>query len=114
MKDARGHGSNAHSSGVQKVGNGPHQIVYAKAEKTALEPTGRTVTRDMNQFPEFRPAWEGKAGMWLNKGSDEDATKAEKSLSGEGYTILKFPQSERDPLGKARDHVVKLAKASEK
>ena len=40
-------------------------IVYARAEKTALEPTGRYVTRDANLFPEFKATWEGRAGMWL-------------------------------------------------
>jgi len=117
MKDAKGHGSEprgAHSAGVDQIASGPHQIVYARAEKTALEPTGRMVMRDMNQFPEYKPAWEGRAGMWANKGTDADVAKAHDSLKSEGYTILKYPQSERDPLGKARASVVQTARQSEK
>jgi hypothetical protein len=113
MKDAKGHGSEAHQTGVNQVGSGPHQIVYARAEKTALEPTGRTITRDRNQVPEFRAAWEGRAGMWLNKGTDADVEKAQKALKAEGYTIHTYPQTERDPLGKARATVVQKAKSIE-
>ena len=88
------------------------QIVYARAENTALEATGRMVVRDMNLFPEFRAAWEGKAGMWLKAGTDADVEKATKALAKEGYTIFQFPSNERDPLGKARAAVVKTAKAA--
>lgn len=90
-----------------------HTIVYARAEKTALEPTGRYVTRDANLFPEFRATWEARAGIWMNKGTDEDMVKAKFALSDEGYTIFKFDLQERDPLNKAKGEVIKKAKAAE-
>lgn len=77
------------------------QIVIAWAEKTRLVPTGRTVTRDLNSFPEFRTDWEGKAAMWLNSGSDEDLAKARKYAADEGKLVLTF-FNESAPLEKAR------------
>jgi hypothetical protein len=82
------------------------QIVYARAEQTKMVPTGRHVTRDMNIIPEFRFEWEGKAGMYLRKGKEADIAKAKKWLEAEGYTILTFPTTEQDPLGKAKAIVV--------
>jgi hypothetical protein len=63
--------------------------------------------RDRNYFPEFVATWEGRAGMWLRKGTDADAEKAAKSLPD--YTIFRFAAEERDPLGKARAAVIKDA-----
>ena len=100
----------SNAKGKQK---GPHQIVYARAEKTGWKETGRMVTRDRNLHPEVVPDWEGKAGMWLNHGHDEDVARANDSLKGEGYTIFRYPQSEKDPLGRARNEVVSAARASE-
>ena len=78
------------------------QIVYARAEKTKLEPTGRNVLRDMNWFPEMISTWEGRAGMWLRNGTQADVEKARAALAAEGYSVLTYPNDERDPLGKAR------------
>ena len=89
----------------------PHkamQIVYARAEKTKLVLTGRTIRRDHNYFPEMAVTWEGRAGMWLRHGTEADVAKAKASLAAEGYTVLTYPTTERDPLGKARDAVVKM------
>ncbi|HEY6022193.1 MAG TPA: hypothetical protein VIY48_20695 [Candidatus Paceibacterota bacterium] len=88
-------------------------IVYARAEKTGLEPTGRYVTRDANLFPEFKQAWEARAGIWLNKGTEYDADNARLRLSLEGYEIFIFPTNERDPLGRAREAVLARAKKAE-
>ena len=117
-KDALGHGSDARGGGEPRINRegkqkGPHQVVYARAEKTGLKETGRMVTRDRNLHPEVVPDWEGKAGMWLNHGHDEDVARANDSLKGEGYTIFRYPQSEKDPLGRARNEVVSAARASE-
>jgi hypothetical protein len=51
--------------------------------------------------------------MWLKKGTDADVEKAQKALKAEGYTIHTYPQTERDPLGKARATVVQKAKSIE-
>ncbi len=91
------------------------QIVIAWADKTALEPTGRYVTRDLNRFPEYRAAWEGKAAMWLGKGTAADVPKAQAYLDSETYTasaVYTFPPSEQDPLGKARAKAVAAAQES--
>lgn len=86
-----------------------HTIVIAWAEQTALVPTGRHVMRDMNWFPEFRAEWEGKAAMWLNRGTDSDVAKAKRYAASEGRTVYTFPTDERDPLGKAREAARKAA-----
>ncbi len=94
------------------------QIVIAWADKTALEPTGRFVTRDLNRFPEYRAAWEGKAAMWLRKGTAANIPEAQAyiNLNAATYTasaVYTFPPSEQDPLGKARARAVAAAKQLE-
>lgn len=78
------------------------QIVIAWATETKLVPTGRTITRDMNYFPEFKTDWEGHAAMWLRKGEEKDIAKAEAYAASEGHKVYTFPSTENDPLGKAR------------
>ena len=77
------------------------QIVIVKVEMTGMRPTGRNVMRDLNWFPEFEPAAEAKACMWLHRGTDDDVRKAAAAMSPE-YTVYTFPASDRDPLGKAK------------
>ena len=89
------------------------QIVLARAERTALIPTGRHVMRDMNWFPEFRSDWEARAGMWMRKGSAKDLQKAKEHAAKEGWEVFTFAPTERDPLGKARERVVALARKTE-
>ena len=86
------------------------QIVIAWAEQTALVPTGRHVMRDMNWFPEFRADWEGKACMWLGKGTEADVEKAKAYAKTDGRLVLTFPADEKDPLDKARAKAVAFAK----
>ena len=86
------------------------QIVYARAEKTKLVPTGRTVTRDLNYFPEMVATWEGRAGMWLHKGTESDLARARAFAAAEGYTIFTFPPDQKNCLEMARNMVVKNAK----
>ncbi len=88
------------------------QIVIAWAEQTALIPTGRHIMRDMNYFPEFRVEWEGKAAMWLRKGTDADLEKARKYAETDSRLVFTFPKTEKDPLGSARNLAVKAAKAN--
>lgn len=91
-----------------------HQIiVIAWAEKTKLVPTGRTITRDRNQFPEFRTDWEGRAAMWLNRGTQADFQKASAFAASEGHKAFTYPIGERDPLGRARAEAVAEARADE-
>jgi hypothetical protein len=87
------------------------QIVYARAEKTQLVPTGRHVMRDRNYYPEMTLTWEGRAGMWANSGTEADLQKANRFAETEGYKIFTFPNGERDPLGKARKAVVAEAQS---
>ena len=88
-----------------------HQIVIAWAEQTKLVPTGRTIRRDANCFPEFTCEWEGKAAMWLNRGTDADVEKAKRFAASEGHTVYTFAGA-KDPLAKARDLAEKAAKAA--
>jgi hypothetical protein len=89
------------------------QIVIARAQKTALIPTGRHVMRDRNWFPEFTVDWEGKAAIWLRKGKKEDIERAKEHALRDGWTVFIFPSSEPDPLGKARAEIIKHAKERE-
>jgi hypothetical protein len=77
-------------------------IVIARAQQTALVPTGQVTRRDGNWFSEFRLGWEAKAALWLKRGTASDLKKAETFANQEGYKVFVFPTSERDPLGKAR------------
>jgi hypothetical protein len=81
-------------------------IVIAYATETKLEPTGNYVMRDRNYFPEFESRWEGKAAVWLNRGTDEDVRKATAYARREGYSVFTFPLSEPDPLRRARERVL--------
>ena len=82
------------------------QIVIAWAEQTKLVPTGRHVMRDLNWFPEFKTDWEGKACMWLNKGTESDLAKAKAWAETEGKSVYTFPCNERKPLDRARQLAV--------
>lgn len=77
------------------------QIVIAWAEKTKLVPTGRTITKDHNQFPEFTTTWEGRACMWLNRGTTLDVEKAQAWAATEGRTVYTF-ENDKNPLESAR------------
>lgn len=91
-----------------------HQIiVIAWAEKTKLVPTGLTVTRDRNLFPQFTTDWEGRAAIWLNRGTAVDVAKATTFAASDGHKVFTYPIDERDPLGRARAAAVAEAKADE-
>lgn len=90
------------------------QIVIAWAEKTRLVPTGRHIMRDMNWFPEFRADWEGKAAMWLSKGTEVDEQKARDYAKTDNRMVFTFPPNEKDPLGKARAKAVAFAQLTDK
>ena len=76
------------------------RIVIAKVEMTALVPTGRFEMRDRNWFPTYAAGPEAKGCMWLLDGSDVDVEKAKAAMPG--YTVYTFPESETDPIGKAK------------
>jgi nitrous oxide reductase accessory protein NosL len=82
-------------------------VVLAKAEQTALEPTGRMVRFDgVNYRPEMRAAWEAKALVWLRRASPADVEKARDYAKKEGYRVFTFDPKEREPLEKAREAVL--------
>ena len=84
------------------------QIVIAKVEMTGLRPTGRSVRFDgVNYRPQFEPAPEAKAAMWLRNGTDADVEKAISANARDGWKVYTFDKSERDPLGKARAAALK-------
>jgi hypothetical protein len=82
-------------------------IVLAKVEMTGLRETGKFVRRDMNWFKEFEAAPEAKALVWLLKGNESDEIKANTYAATEGYSVLTFPISEKDPIGKAKSIMMK-------
>ena len=82
-------------------------IVVAWREETALVPTGRMTRFDgVNYRPEYRTDWEGKAAMWLRKGTEADIQKAKAHAAKEGWTVYTFPTSERQPLEKAKQAIL--------
>jgi len=82
-------------------------IVVAWAEQSALVPTGRMIRRDgVNYFPEFKTGWEGKAAIWVRRGTKADLEKATRYANANGCRVFVFPIEERDPLGKARKAVM--------
>lgn len=82
-------------------------IVLAKVEMSGLRETGKFVQRDVNWHPEFEAAPEAKAMVWLLKGNASDEVKANSFAETEGYSILTFPISEKDPIGKAKSIAMK-------
>jgi hypothetical protein len=92
---------------VRQTQGNQMQIVIAKVEMTGLEATGRFITKDRNLFPEFRAAPEAKAAMWLRKGTPADVAKAKAAMESEGYKVFTFDSAERDPLGKAKEKVLR-------
>jgi len=86
-------------------------IVLARTDMTGLRDTGQLERRDgVNWFPKFEPCPKASALVWLNEGTEADEAQARDFAQREGYSVLIFPTSEPDPLGKARAAV--LAKAS--
>jgi hypothetical protein len=81
------------------------QIVIAWVDMDGLKATGRTVTRDMNCFPEFIACEKAHSAMWLNDGTDEDVKKAEAYAKAQGYKVFAFT-GEADPRGKAEKLVM--------
>lgn len=49
---------------------GPYVLVVSWTENTGIEPTGRMVWRDGNQFPEMRACPEAKALVWSRSITD--------------------------------------------
>lgn len=88
------------------------QIVLAKVEMTGLKATGRNIMRDRNYFPEYVPAPETKACMWLNNGTAEDVKKAKAFAKTEGYMVFTF-NGEKNPLAVARMLVMERFNNSE-
>jgi hypothetical protein len=47
-----------------------------------------------------------EACVWLNEGTEDDIVKAKAFAKTEGYRVMTFPVSEKDPLSKARKAVM--------
>lgn len=86
-------------------------IVLARAEKTALAPTGHSTRFDgVNYRPEFKADWEGRACIWKHRATKADLEKARTFAHQDGWLVFVYPETEKDPLQKARDAVVRKAK----
>lgn len=77
-------------------------IVLATADMSGREETGNWERFNGNYYPEFVAKRVVKALVWLNEGTAADVAKAERYAAQEGYTVLTFPLSERNPLEAAR------------
>jgi hypothetical protein len=89
----------------------PQIIILARAEQTALHPTGRWVRHPdgMNFRQELRAEWEAKACVWLNRGGAADVERARAFADREGYTVYTYPLRTIDALECAKSAVVKAA-----
>ena len=82
-------------------------IVIVWTDLSGMQPTGRYVWRDANEFPEFAPCRVAKACVWLCNGSEYDVNKAHGYVENmrkdyPDITVKVYPTSERDPLGRAK------------
>jgi len=73
---------------------------------TGIRKTGRQIWRDANWFPEVEAAPEAKSLVWLNSGTQRDIERARDYAAGEGYTVLTYATTERNPLVLARAAVL--------
>lgn len=46
-----------------------------------------------------------EALVWLNRGGAADIAKAKAFAEREGYTVFRYPLTEKDPLGRARTEI---------
>jgi hypothetical protein len=82
------------------------QIVIAWTEDSA-EWDGEPFAADLGERPTMRPTRLAKAAMWLRQGTDADVAAAKRYAAPQGYIVLTFPASERDPLGAAKAAVLR-------
>jgi hypothetical protein len=76
------------------------KIVLARlVDDTELVRERRT---DLGERPVMRDIKTAQALMWLNRGTAEDIEKAKRYAPTEGYTVLVYETTERDPLGRAK------------
>ena len=88
-------------------------IVIAWAEKTKLVPNGKLRRIDgVNWTEDFDTTPEGKACVWLNRGTGRDVEKAKAYAKIGGHHVLLYPTTEPDPLGKAKVDVLKFYPAT--
>lgn len=82
------------------------QIVLAKlVEDVEVVKPGQP---DIGIRPTLRQIHRPVAMVWLESGSAEDVAKAQKYASAEGYEVLTYPTTERDPLERAKADVAKM------
>lgn len=77
-------------------------IVLAKTDMSGRKETGNWERFNGNYYPESVPAKAVKALVWLNKGTSADEDLAKAFAAREGYFVLTFPTTEKDPIGKAK------------
>ena len=61
---------------------------------------------DLGERPLMERIDKPVACIWLNAGSDDDVSKAQKYAATAGYTVYTYATSERDPLGRAKKDIV--------
>jgi len=98
-------------------------VVAWSDEGSELEREGRI---DIGEHHKWRPIIVGKAAVWLRRGKFDDFLKAQAHAEKEEtraanepawargnvpriWRVFTYPTSEKDPLGKARKEIVKLA-----
>lgn len=84
-------------------------IVLARAEMTGIRETGAMHRPDgVNWVPEIETCKRPVAMVWLNEATAADAAKAHAFANAEGYRVFEYPLSERDPLTKAKNAVMRV------
>lgn len=84
-----------------------YQIVLAKVIEEARVVAGSKVPRvDLGERHSMETYRRPVAMMWLARGGDSDAAKARAYAAGEGYGVLIYPSTERDPLGRAKAEIM--------
>ncbi len=88
------------------------QIVLAKLEETveAIEGQWTTSRGDgINPVAKLRTKPVAKACVWLKHATHKDMAKASALAKQEGWTIYTFASDDRDPLERAKAHMLKQA-----
>jgi len=88
------------------------QIVLARVEDDIVASNEWTTARGdgINPVPKLRIVKAARAAMWLRAGTADDVKKARVFAADSGFLVFTYPQTEKDPLGKAKQDA--LAKAA--
>lgn len=81
-------------------------IVLARVEMTGRRDTGEFERHNGNWYPKYVDCERAVALVWLNEGGVADIRRASEHADREGYTVLLYTTTEKDPLGKARKAIL--------